>query len=150
MIVAEALADVKRLFLDTAPIIYFVEKHPVYVDRCRTIFKRIDAGDIAGISSMITLTEVLPVPLRESDSQTEKAYRDILLNSRNFSLIIVDNSVAERAAKLRARYRLRTPDAIQIASALISGCDTFLTNDRGLIRVADLKVLTVSDLEGNE
>lgn len=150
MTAAEALADVKRLFLDTAPLIYFVEKHPVYLDRCREIFRRINAGEITGISSVITLTEVLSVPIRDGDNQVEKAYRDILLNSRNFSLIIIGNSIAERAAQLRARYRLRTPDALQIASALTAGCDAFLTNDRGLVRVTELKILILDDLEGSE
>lgn len=148
MTVADPLADVNRLFLDTAPFIYFVEKHSTYLDRCREIFQRINAGEIIGVSSVITLTEVLPVPIRDGDNQIEKAYRNILLNSRNFSLIVIGNSVAERAARLRARYRLRTSDALQIASALIAGCDAFLTNDRGLVRVTDLKILVIDDLEG--
>jgi predicted nucleic acid-binding protein len=56
------------------------------------------------------------------------------------------NEVAERAADLRARYNVRTPDAIQLATALEAGCDAFLTNDLALRRVAELRVLVLGTL----
>jgi predicted nucleic acid-binding protein len=34
-----------------------------------------------------------------------------------------------------AEYILKTPDAIHLAAALVSGCDVFLTNDLRLNRV---------------
>ncbi len=37
MKIAEALAGVQRVFLDSAPLIYFVESHPVYADRMRDL-----------------------------------------------------------------------------------------------------------------
>jgi predicted nucleic acid-binding protein len=40
-----------------------------------------------------------------------------------------------QAASLRARYGLRTPDALQISVALAAGCSAFLTNDARLQRV---------------
>jgi predicted nucleic acid-binding protein len=147
--VMKVLAEVKRLFLDTSPFIYLVERHPAYLEVCRTVFERIDRGDITGISSVITLTEVLPVPIRDNNHRVEKAYRDILIGSRNFSLIVIDSDIAQHAAHLRAQYRLRAPDALQLAAALAAGCDAFLTNDRGLIRVTEVKILIVSDLKEN-
>lgn len=59
----------------------------------------------------------------------------------------VDAAIAERAAALRARYTLRTPDALQIATALHAGCQGFLTNDTALRRVTDLRVLVLHELE---
>jgi len=61
-------------------------------------------------------------------------------------MIDVDGMIAERAADLRARYNLRTPDAIHIATAIVAGCDAFLTNDLALRRVTELRVLTLSTL----
>ena len=63
---------------------------------------------------MITLTEVLTQPKQKGNMTLEQEYRDLLLHSRNFTLIPIDSAVAERAADLRARYRFRTPDALQI------------------------------------
>jgi len=49
-------------------------------------------------------------------------------------------------AELRARHNLRTPDALQIAAALVTGCQAFLTNDGSLKRVTDLSVLVLDEL----
>lgn len=76
----------------------------------------------------------------------EARYRDLLLHSRNFALLDVNVAIAERAAGLRAQYRLRTPDALQIAAALVNGCEAFLTNDIGLKRVTDLRILVLEEL----
>ncbi len=60
---------------------------------------------------------------------------------------VISVAAAERAAALRARYHLRLPDALQIAVALEAGCEAFLTNDRALKRVAELRVLVLDELE---
>lgn len=145
--VDDALSGVTRLGIDTAPIIYFVERNPLFVDTVRAVFDRVDAGAVEGFTSVITLTEVLTVPMRDSDAATEALYRTRLLHSRNLTTLAVIPAIAERAAELRARYQLRTPDALQIATALHAGCEAFLTNDGGLRRVTELAVLIVEDLE---
>jgi predicted nucleic acid-binding protein len=142
-----ALAGIPALGLDTAPFIYFVERHPRYLPLLRDVFRRIDAGTLLGYGSVITLTEVLTRPFQAGDVALVTAYRDLLLTSRHFSLVPIDAGVAERAAELRARYRLRTPDALQLSAALNRGCPAFLTNDHGLRRVGDLQVLVLDDLE---
>jgi predicted nucleic acid-binding protein len=145
--VEDAVSGVTRLGLDTAPIIYFVEQNPAYVNTVRALFNRIDSGTMESFTSVITLTEVLTVPIRDGDIATENIYRTRLLYSRNLTTLAVLPVIAERAAALRANYRLRTPDALQIATALHAQCEAFLTNDRGLLRVTDLAVLILEDLE---
>ncbi len=145
--ISSALAKVDRLFVDTSPLIYFVERHPVYLPLCRAIFERMDAGELSGVTAVVTLTEVLAVPLRTGNTVIEKLYRDILLHSRNFTLLMIDTPIADRAAQLRALYDLRTADALQMGAALAVGCQAFLTNDAKLTRVTELRVLLVNDLE---
>ncbi len=70
-----------------------------------------------------------------------------LLRSRNFSLDLVTADIAEQAADLRARYGLRTPDALQVATALAAGCAALLTNDARLQRVTELRVLVLDEIE---
>ena len=76
-----------------------------------------------------------------------RRYRRFLLRSRNFSLAPITAAIAEQAASLRARYGLRTPDALQISAALAAGCSAFLTNDARLQRVTELRVLVLDELE---
>jgi predicted nucleic acid-binding protein len=138
---------VKRLGIDTAPFIYFVEANPRYVDLCRQFFRLIDGGDPAGFTSVLTLAEVLSHPLRVGDAGLEAAYRGLLLETGgNLSVVPITAEVAARAAGLRARHNLKTPDALQVASALEAGCEAFLTNDHGLGRVSELRVLVLDDL----
>jgi predicted nucleic acid-binding protein len=143
----DALQEVDFLGLDTSPFIYFVEQNPLYVDVMRYIFKRITNGDFRACSSVITLTEVLVQPFRQNNQILAADYRDLLFNGANFQLFSLTASIAERAAELRAKYNLRTPDALQIATALENGCDAFLCNDNGLRRVSELQILALDDLE---
>jgi predicted nucleic acid-binding protein len=145
--IADALKPVSQLFIDTTPLIYLVERHPAYLPKTRAIFARIDRGDLIGFSSVVTLTEVLTLPFKAGDRQVEQMYRSRLLYSRNFTLLPVSIAIAEKAAQLRAKYNLRTPDALQIAAALDAQCQGFLTNDKGLVRVTELTVLLIDQLE---
>ena len=140
------LQGVQQLGLDTAPFIYFIERNPIFIDRARAVFRLISAGTITGYSSVITLTEVLTQPLQTNNHAVVAEYRSLLLDSENLFLIPVTPAVAERAAELRATYQLRTPDAIQIAAALETQCDAFLTNDRRLQRVNEIRILVFADL----
>lgn len=140
-------AEVVDLGFDTAPIIYFVEANPQYNDLVTEVFQQVAAGYYNGFTSAISLTEVLVHPLRQGNTTLQQRYRDLLINSENFHIIAIDAEIAERAADLRARYNLRTPDSLQIAAALSAHCEAFLTNDRGLSRVTELKVLVLDDLE---
>lgn len=143
----DALRNLDFVSLDTSPFIYFVEQNPLYVDLMREVFKRITNGDFQASSSVITLTEVLVQPLRQNNQTLADDYRDLLFNGTNFQLFSLTGSIAERAAELRAKHNLRTPDALQIATALENGCDAFLCNDNSLKRVTELQILILEDLE---
>lgn len=136
----------RRIGLDTSPFIYFIERHPVYVEILRPLFRRIDGGHAQGFASVVTLAEVLTRPIEQGNEPLQNQYRELLLRSRNFTLLPVTASLAQQAAALRARYRLRTPDALVLATALQSGCEAFVTNDRDLTRVSELRVLVLADM----
>lgn len=143
----DASQNVNFIGLDTSPFIYFVERNPVYVDIMREIFKRLTDGDFQACSSVITLTEVLVEPHRQNNQTLADEYRDLLFNGMGFKLFPLNSSNAETAARFRAKYNLRTPDALQIASALENGCDAFLCNDKDLKRVTEMKILILNELD---
>ncbi len=141
-----ALKDIQLLAFDTSPIIYFVESNPAYDELVTAIFQHVEDGQITGLTSVISLCEVLVHPIRNENFELKQRYLDILQNSPNFSTKIIDALIAETAAELRAKYNLRTPDALQIATAIENGCDTFLCNDKKLKQVTELKVLILDEL----
>ncbi len=142
----EALMGVTALGFDTSPFIYFIERHPAHVDVMREVIRRVDVGEIAGFCSVITLTEVMTRPMQMGDRRLEHAYRSLLQHSRHFALAPIDEATAYQAAVLRARYKLRTPDALQMAAAIRCGCQAFITNDQALTRVQELRVLLVEEM----
>lgn len=142
-----ALQGIQRLAVDTAPVIYFIEANPRYDALVSEIFQRISNGGMDGMCSVITLTEVLVQPLRHGDQQLAQDYADLLLHSQHFATVSIDASAAATAAELRARYNLRTPDALQISAARKNGCQAFLTNDTALSRVTEIRILVLDELE---
>ncbi len=144
MNLAQRLDAVNRLFVDTAPIIYFVEKHPRYFACTRPVFERMDAGTLVGIASPITLAECLIHPYRMGDTDAVEMFSALLVRQMDF--VPIEATIATQAAELRARHNLSLPDALQCAAALHAGCDAFLTNDVTLKRVTELDVVVLDDM----
>ena len=146
--ITDALSGIRSLGFDSDCIIYFVDPNPEFDQRMTAIFQEVASGNVIGLTSVLTLTEGLVLPFRNGDTQLVQRYRDLLLNSEDFQVFPIDTAIAEIAADLRARYNLRTPDAIQAATALSAGCDAFLTNNgRDFRRVTEMNVLVLNELE---
>ena len=122
--------------LDTAPLIYFIEENPTYLPIVGRFFEAVDRGEFRVVTSVLTLTEVLVHPLRHGDHNLADQYRRILLQANQITMVPVSESISEEAAQLRAKHGLRTPDAIQLATAIRSGAASFLTNDSRLPTLA--------------
>jgi predicted nucleic acid-binding protein len=108
-----------RVCIDTAPIIYFIEKNSKYFNVLRPVFLEIDAGRIEAITSTITLLEVLVQPFKTSNEALAEKYREILLYSDGLTTFEILHEVSELSSKLRAKYTIKTPDAIQIALGVL-------------------------------
>jgi predicted nucleic acid-binding protein len=135
----------KTVGLDTAPLIYFIEENPAYIEMVGLFFEAMDRGDFLVVTSTVTLLEVLVHPLRNNNIELATEYRDILLNSR-LKTLEVSNAIAEQAAGLRAAHNIRTPDAIQISAALNAGATHFFTNDIRLPEIPSIQILSIDPL----
>ena len=132
--------------LDTAPLIYYIEEHPQYLTVVDPFFDAMDRREFTVVTSTVTLLEVLVHPLRSNEAALIAEYRDILLNTPNLNTFEVTSAIAEEAARLRADHHLRTPDAIQLATAISGGASFFLTNDSRLPEISSLKILVLDSL----
>jgi len=62
-------------------------------------------------------------------------------NLSHYNVIPVSTSITVLAAQLRAQYRLKLPDAIQLATALDIGVAAFVTHNRDFSLVTGVKIL---------
>jgi predicted nucleic acid-binding protein len=134
-----------RVCIDTAPIIYFIEKNQRYLNVVRPVFAEIDAGRIEAITSTITLLEVLVQPIKANNSRLAEKYREVLLSSEGLTTYEILHKVSEMSSELRAKYSIKTPDAIQVAISILYGANKFITNDPALKKVSDIDVLVLDD-----
>ena len=132
--------------LDTAPLIYFIEQNATYLEVVRTFFQAMSEGEFQVVTSTLTLTEVLVHPLRAGNIELAEQYRDILFAQENLITLPFSPVIAELAAQLRATRNLRTPDAIQIATAIQGGATFFFTNDARLHTIPDVEILVLDEL----
>jgi predicted nucleic acid-binding protein len=132
--------------LDSAPLIYFIEENPTYLEMTDAFFEAMVRGEFRVVTSVVTLLEVLVYPLRQGNRILAQQYRDILFNEVGLTIIEVSPAIAEVAAQLRASYNLQTPDSIQMATAISGGASFFLTNDARLPSLPELEVLVLEEL----
>jgi predicted nucleic acid-binding protein len=136
----------ERVYLDTNVFIYAIEGYPEFVDELNEFFDSIDAGNMRAFTSELTLAEVLVRPLRDANLEIQTAYQQALQSSEGLEVVPVSRDVLIEAARLRAVANLRLPDAIHGATAILTGCETFLTNDRRLAAVPGVEVVLLSEV----
>ena len=132
--------------LDTAPLIYYIEEDAALLPAIAALFEASAAGQFPLVTSTISLLEVLVLPFRRGRPDLADRYREILVKNRQCTLIPVDSLVAERAATLRAKYRLRTPDAIQVATAWTAQATAFVTTDHSLEKIQEIPVILLEKI----
>lgn len=132
-----------RIYLDTAPIIYSVEKHPVFWPLLETFWKVSNVEQFQLVTSELTLLETLVQPVRDGKLELAAAYKAFL---SDFLLNPITLTVLETATELRANQNFKTPDAIHSATAMNSGCDYLIANDNGFRRLENIEVVILTDL----
>ena len=129
--------------LDSSILIYFIEADPGYGPLAHKIFEWMEAGRGQGICSALTLLEVLVQPYRRNDEERVGQFYGLLTTYPHLTWVPLSLEIADLGARLRATYRLKTPDSILIATALNSEASGFIGNDADLKRVTELDVLVL-------
>jgi len=121
-----------RVLLDTVALIYFLEENQRYSKKAEKIFGRIESGELQGVMANLVFAELLVPLYRSGDPQAAAGLTNRLINFRNLEVITLTTEISREAARLRADYGLRTPDAIHGATAIINQATGILTNDKRL------------------
>ena len=130
----------KKVALDTMIFIYAFEEHSLYLPLVKSFFHEVEKGRIMAVTSTVTLAECLVQPFRAKAMELAARYKTLFRDFPHLSVIPVSDEIAAKAAWLRAQYQLKTPDAIQLATALVSGSHVFLTNDEGLPKLEEIQI----------
>jgi predicted nucleic acid-binding protein len=146
MTLSDELSVISTIFIDTAPVIYYIEAHPEFGNLSKEVVMAFQSGNLSAFSSVITLTEVLPKPIENDDEKLAKKFAEFLKYGKNLTMVEITERIAEAAGKLRGHYSyLRTIDAIQLSAAIDVGAEAFITNDKKLNQIKDIKVIVLSD-----
>ena len=133
------------VYVDTQIVIYSVETHAPYWAALQPLWRTTQTAGISVVTSELTLMEALVRPLRDGDDALTTAYEQ-LFQSREIRLIPISRPILREAARLRAVSRLRTPDALHAAPAVLSNCAMFLTNDQSFRQISGLPVTLLSEV----
>lgn len=132
------LPDDALLVLDSAPIIYWFEDRAGFAERFEPVFSLQAAGRVRFAVTTIATAEVLSGPFKTHDHACASRYRATM---ESWRIVELTADLAEAAARLRAQFKLKLPDAIQVASALAINADALVTHDRDFSGIAGLRVI---------
>lgn len=127
------------IYLDSNVVIRLVEGNASA--RAPLVARLASSLGVAGslTTSRLSRLECRSNLLRSGDTVTLAQF-DVFFSGVEISLIEVTAAVVELATEIRAKYNLKTPDALHYASAMEAGAEVFLTGDRVLARCSDVAV----------
>jgi predicted nucleic acid-binding protein len=134
------------VYVDANTIIYTVQRHPTYWPVLKPFWITVQTTQLEAVGSELLLLETLVGPMKMGDAALQNAFEQAL-NGSDVRLLPITPANLREAARLRAAIPgLRTPDAIHAATALLSACALFLTNDSGFKRIPGLLVAVLDDV----
>lgn len=136
----------RRIALDTSVFIYQLEGNSRYIDLTDRVFAWLEQPNHSAVTSTITMTELLVQPYRTSDDRQVDEFYSLLSTYPNLDWLPPSLASADTAARIRAAHRLRTPDALQAATAIQAEATGLVTNDDIFERVKEFETLVLDQL----
>lgn len=128
------------IYLDSCIVIYALEDETD--DGVRTRVRLADELEHQFAISPLVKLECLVGPLRSANQGLQRSYENRLAEFRNLS---IDEDVFLSATDVRARFGLKTPDALHLATALVHGCVALWTNDNRLAAASHYLAVDILD-----
>lgn len=141
------MTEYKKVFVDTAPLIYLLERNTSYYDRLEKLFGEWYNTQTIVVTSAITVEEYCVFPYRQNRKSLITKFEEFI---ENYGLRVysIETAIAKKAAWIRSQFPgFKAMDALQLAVAETYHCDCFLTNDKQLRQYANLNCVVVDDIE---
>jgi predicted nucleic acid-binding protein len=136
------------IYWDTMLFVYWLEEHPDFAPRVRTILSRMEEREDVLCTSSFALAELLVAPYKTGNAALAEKIRSAL-QPPFVRVIPFSSDTAEHYARIRAKHGIAPADSIQLACAAEARVDLFLTNDRGLAGKMISGIQFVAGLEVN-
>lgn len=131
--------------MDSSIFIYHLEANPKYVALSDVVFSWLGDPASQAVTAAITMTEILVPHYRNSDQRLVDDFYALFSTYPDLEWIPIGLEVADIAARVRAHYNLRTPDALHAAAALHAHATALVTNDPVFRRVEGFATVVLDD-----
>ena len=121
----------KKAFLDTNLFIYLIEENELYLEKVHNLLQFLDKNGYEVITSTLTLGEILTKPYKDERLDLVERYKEFF---SDMELVELNREIGSLFAEIRATYNIKTPDAVQLASAIYAKAELFVSNDDRLSR----------------
>jgi len=129
----------RRIALDSSVFINQLEANAKYLSLTDAVFAWVERTGHEAVTSTITMTELLGPSYRDNNEHRADEFYALLSTYPNLRWIAPDLEAADIAARLRATYKLRTPDALQAATAIRAQATGLITNDPIFLRLVEFE-----------
>lgn len=136
-----------RISLDTNVILNVINKEELFFYSSRQLLDKISDGELEGVISTVVLSEVLTGFYMNNDIKSSKIFKESLIESRTFIIMPVDTEIADLAAKIRSKDKIKLPDAIILATAILSKSTYLVSIDGDIIYRTDYGINIVDSNE---
>jgi len=137
------LEDGALITIDSAPIIYILDGKTDFANIFIPLFQDIEDGRIRAVISAITILEVLSGPLKHGNEILADRYYKALTSGGGWKVQDINAEIGFIAARIRIQYKLKLPDAIQIATAVFTGSSALVTHDRDFKGMEEILILGI-------
>ncbi len=131
-----------NVYLDACCFIYLVEGSATWRAAVENRLRAFPNSTLF-VTSQLTRLECRVRPIRIGDSALLGQY-DAILAADRMRVIDIDVAIIDRATSIRARFGFKTPDAIHLATSVITGAENFLTGDSVLGSFTDVTVEVIA------
>jgi len=142
----EFLKKYSVIGLDSQIFISHFGNNPLFKPLTMTLFNLMEQGEIIGVTSILSILEIIVKPKEKEESHLVTEYKFLLTTFPNLVVGGVDEDVVDLAASLKAKYSLDTTVAIQLATAKLYDANCFMTNNQNLIKIEEIKVIITSNI----
>jgi len=137
----QALADAGVVYLDAGVLALHLAGEPTYLPLTRAALGGMRDGEFSGLTSAMSVFQLLVEPYRSGAEATAEEVDRLLMSLPGLQIVPVSATISGQAAQVKAQIGGSVARAVQIATALASDAEVFVTQRSALRRIAGLGVL---------